>query len=125
MSIKLAIFKARGLSDRSKAAFLLGNLLSYGIDIGGILETYFTMLMQLYCVTTVVYSAYEDQISSTNSLLVKRIVGVKLDLVDAWGWFILADIAVVSSGSLRCMCPMIRRGVSPNCVVWIIFLMNL
>lgn len=93
--MKQAILKARGLCDRSKAASLLCNLLSYVIDIAGILEIYFAMLMIRYCLTTVVYSAYEYQITRTVSLLVKRFVGVQLDLVHC-GWYCRRPYRIVA-----------------------------
>lgn len=61
MPINQACLKAKGLCDRNKAAFLLRDLLSFGVDGAVNKESHFATSMLMYClVDFVAYSAYMD-----------------------------------------------------------------
>lgn len=100
MSIKLVCFNAKGLRGQSKAAFLLCDLLSFGVDMGVTEMPNFVCNVDA-CVLSndFVYSAYGNRQARGISLLVKRNLGTRVDLihVDAGGRLIVVDIAVKRS----------------------------
>lgn len=90
----------RGLRERSKAARLLRDLLSFGVDVVAIQETRFVCDVDASVVSNeiVVYSAYGSRRVRGVSLLVKRCLDAKVGIVHlgAEDRFIVADITVNS-----------------------------
>lgn len=101
MSIKLSCFNMKGLRHRSKASLLLRGILSFSLDVAAIADTLFVCDVDARMLARefVVYSTHRDQQARGVSLLEKRTLGVRVDLlhVDADGRLILADVAVKSS----------------------------
>lgn len=81
--MKLASLNARGSRDQGKAACLLCDLLSFGVDVAMIQETHFVCNIDA-CVFSsdfVINSAYGNQLDRGVSLLVKCSLDV-VGLVD-------------------------------------------
>lgn len=85
MSIKKATLNMKGFRNRGTASRLLRDLLSSGVDVAAIQETLFVCNVDACVLETdfVVYSAYGERQARGISLLVKRTLDAKMNLVHA------------------------------------------
>ena len=98
MAITLASVNVRGLRDRSKASRLLCDLRQHGVDVAAVQETHFVWEAheQMLRRDFYVFSAFGDVFARGVSLLVKRSLDARVNVVyaGASGRLVVADVAV-------------------------------
>ena len=96
--LNLATLNVRGLRNSSKAARVLADLVDLGVDIAALEETHFICRgdERVLDGDYFVVSSYGDHLSRGVSLLVKRSLNARIDVVavGSEGRFVVVDVAV-------------------------------
>ena len=96
--LNLVTLNPRGLRNSGSAARVLGDLRDLEVDIAALQETHFICRSDEHVFDSdyVVVSSYGDYLSRGVSLLVKRSLGARIDVVSVGsdGRYVVVDVAV-------------------------------